>query len=749
MDPMADNQPRDDHAKQLKKTVSSVKQLRGWMASDPTRTEEFVDALNAATGLRLLSRAWAEAAPEATEAVTAADRLVSSRGPVGPYTPMEDAARYVTALAHVATIQRGMHLDEASGRTMQAALSWKDQLTRPGLAEQLDARTTAWVLLAMAQQALATGDLAAANAWADAALRTAREGQLGGDQLVVLLDALRTSADARWAVNLPEQSLALLDEALDLWRSWTRDDLAQLPRMAKPHLERLVAPAFALMRDRADRLEDVGRIDESLAAREELSSLMHRSAARRGETGRIDLAMARSDQAWSLADAEQEGEALRAAEDAQQALNALFKAEKPVGQHLPTQLFVAPAKAHAELSAGRVAAARTTIDGLFSRLQAHPSIPVPAAARAVALMVRAEVSQAEGADASADLHEARAALAELRDDERSQQLYGHHDPTTSLRALARGVQLAGQEPTPHWDVPDPVQVLTPRTAPVEQAEDDAEAMRRIDQVREEAARERAAEEQRQAAERAEQERLHQEARRRFEQEQAERDRLARERAEAEAEQQRQAQEEARALAEQRAAEQERAEREQALSDAESDAESMAAVEPSVEAPETEASADQARAEAEARAAQEAAARVEQERLEAERQQAAKEEAAREEARRRAEQQEREAQEREAQERAEAERLQELRRREAEAARVDPLDRLREQVQAAEHSTDKKSLEMALEALVAALEPMAEQDPGRHGAELVQALERLSSAQGWWGGRASGKRAKQLTKQWGL
>lgn len=745
MDPMADNQPRDDHAKQLKKAVSSVKQLRGWMASDPTRTEEFVDALNAATGLRLLSRAWAEAAPEATEAATAADRLVSSRGPVGPYTPMEDAARYVTALAHVATIQRGMHLDEASGRTMQAALSWKDQLTRPGLAEQLDARTTAWVLLAMAQQALATGDLAAANAWADAALRTAREGGLDGDQLVVLLDALRTSADARWAVNLPEQSLALLDEALDLWRGWTRDDLAQLPRMAKPHLERLVAPAFALMRDRADRLEDVGRIDESLAAREELSSLMHRSAARRGETGRIDLAMARSDQAWSLADAGQEGEALRAAEDAQQALNVLFKAEKPVGQHLPTQLFVAPAKAHAELSAGRVVAARTTIDGLFSRLQAHPSIPVPAAARAVALMVRAEVSQAEGADASADLHEARAALAELRDGQRFQQLYGHHDPTTSLRALARGVQLAGQEPTPHWDVPDPVQTLTPRTAPGDHVEDDAEAMRRIDQMREEAARERAAEEQRQAAERAEQERLHQEARQRFEQEQAERDRLARERAEAEAEQQRQAQEEARALAEQRAAEQERAEREQALADAES----MAAVEPSVEAPETEASADQARAEAEARAAQEAAARVEQERLEAERQQAAKEEAAREEARRRAEQQEREAQEREAQERAEAERLQELRRREAEAARVDLLDRLREQMQAAEHSTDKKSLEVALEALVAALEPMAEQDPGRHGAELVQALERLSSAQGWWGGRASGKRAKQLAKQWGL
>ncbi len=741
MDPMADNQPRDDHAKQLKKTVSSVKQLRGWMASDPTRTEEFVDALNAATGLRLLSRAWAEAAPEATEAVTAADRLVSSRGPVGPYTPMVDAARYVTALTHVATIQRGMHLDEASGRTMQAALSWKDQLTRPGLAEQLDARTTTWVLLAMAQHALATGDLAAANAWADAALRTAREGQLGDDQLVVLLDALRTSADARWAVNLPEQSLALLDEALDRWRAWTRDDLAQLPRMARPHLERLVAPAFALMRDRADRLEEMGRIDESLEAREELSTLLHRSAARRGENGRIDLALARSDQAWSLADTEQEGEALRAAEDAQQALNALLKAEKPVGQHLPTQLFVAPSKAHAELAAGRSAAARKTIDGVFSRLQAHPSIAVNAAARAVALMVRAEVSQAEGADASADLHAARAVLSELRSSERDQQLYGHHDPMTALRALARGAQLEGGEGTPHWEVPDPVQTLTPRTAPGEHVEDDAEAMRRIDQVREQAARERAAEEERQAAERAEQERLQQEARHRFEQEQAERDRLARERAEAEAERERQAQEEARALAEQRAAEQERAEQEQALAEATTPEQATApAVEVSGQA--EQAAAERARLEAEhaqARAAQETAARAEQERLSAE-----QERAAREEARRRAEEQEREAQER-----AEAARLEELRRAEAEAARIDPLDPLREQVQAAEHSTDKKSLEVALEALVAALEPAAEQNPGAHGAELVQSLERLSSVQGWWGGRAAGKRAKQLAKQWGL
>ena len=79
--------------------------MRGWLSSDPSKVEELVEALNLVTGQRLLSRLWNEAAAEATEAVQASDRLVASRGPVGPYTPVVDAARYFTALTHVATLQ--------------------------------------------------------------------------------------------------------------------------------------------------------------------------------------------------------------------------------------------------------------------------------------------------------------------------------------------------------------------------------------------------------------------------------------------------------------------------------------------------------------------------------------------------------------------------------------------------------------------------------------------------------------------
>ena len=79
----------------------------------------------------------------------------------------------------------------------------------------------------------------------------------------------------------------------------------------------------------------------------------------------------------------------------------------------------------------------------------------------------------------------------------------------------------------------------------------------------------------------------------------------------------------------------------------------------------------------------------------------------------------------------------------------PVERAREAVRQAEFGGDKHQLVGALEGLVEELEALAQQDSRTHGNELVETLERLSDAQGWWGGRAAGKRAKQLAKQWGL
>ena len=741
---MADTQPRDEHAKQLKQTASRVKQLRGWLSSDPSKVEELVEALNLVTGQRLLSRLWNEAAAEATEAVQASDRLVASRGPVGPYTPVVDAARYFTALTHVATLQLGLGLPEAAGTTIGAAFAWKDQLTQPGLSDELEARTTVWALVARSRAALAAGDLAQANAQADAALLRAREAELGDEEVPVLLEALRTVADARWTARLGEQSVDLLREAVQRWEQWSGQVLAQLPRMTKPHLERVMGPAFALRRDLADRLQAIGRTDEALALREAHASQLHRMAGRRGEPGRVELALARADQVWGLVDAGRAEQAERAAEDALTALQALLKQEQPVGRHLGTQLLVAPALARAELATGQPAAARRSIDAVINRLAGHQQVPVAAAARGLALLVRAEVLEAAGdPSAAAARAEADQVTTELRGEGTEAQHFAQVDQRTWLRARSRGVLLVSRQPTPHWDVLPAEAALAPQGAPVPEAAllSDEEAMRRIDEVREAEARERAVAELREATLRAEKERQQAAARVAALAEAERRDaaRAERERAEREAHEQ----------AEQARRE---AEREQAQ------AARLAAEEAAQQKPEQDVElvgstgADQVElvpAEDERREADELAVRE------------AAERAAREahEASLRAEQeaeQQRQA-ERAAAEQAERERQLEQERQDAavgaaehEAARrADPLDEVRQAAHRALDSGDKGYIVSTHEDLVAALEAPAAADPQGHGRELVMALERLSDAQGWLRGRAAGRRAKQLAREWRL
>ncbi len=717
---MPENQPRDEHAKQLKQSISLTKQLRGWVVSDPSRTEEFVDALNRVTGLRLLSGLWAEAAPEATEAVGAANKLVASRGPVGPYTPLVDAARYFTALVHVARVQAGMGLAEAAGTTVEAAFAWADQLTSSGLADHLEAQTLVWALDVRAGAALAAGDVARANGMADAALVAARGADLSGERTPVLLEALRVDADARWAAQLPDDSINLLREAIGLWDEWTRSDLQQLPRMAKAHLERVLTPALPLNRDLAGRLLARGRGEESLAVHDELTRLEHRTAGRRGDSGRVDLALARASQVWDLTSLGRTEPALRAVEDATGAMNVLLKAEKPVGQHLPTQLVVAASVARAELSAGRTEAAAATIESVHSRLQAHKAIATPLAARAVAAQVRCQVQEARDSQTATETRsQAEALVAELRD--ALPAAFRELQTAELLATAVRGAQLRSTWPTPHWDVTGARSMLEPAGAVpvVDTTVSDEEALRRIDEEREVEAARRIQAEMLATAERQERER-----------EQA----AARAVALAEAERRR---------AERESAEQ--AERESA-----EQAERLRVERQAAEEAENEAAKAAARAETEARAlAQEAADAERRAREEAERAQSKRLER---------EQQERAQAAREAQERAEAE-LAEAERRAAEQATaaaapaqvtpVDPLDDLRTAAHRAVASGDKQRIMQTHEQLVAALEPRALDNPSALGRELVDALERLSDAQGWLRGRTAGRAAKQYAKQWGL
>src|SRR6478609_4997814 len=85
-------QPQDPYAQRAKQLASAVQRIRGWVGSDPGRAPELADALVAVTRHRLLGHAYADAAGDAQESVTLAGKLLAEHGPIGPYTPVVDAA---------------------------------------------------------------------------------------------------------------------------------------------------------------------------------------------------------------------------------------------------------------------------------------------------------------------------------------------------------------------------------------------------------------------------------------------------------------------------------------------------------------------------------------------------------------------------------------------------------------------------------------------------------------------------------
>ena len=144
----------DGYPARVKKAASTVQRLRGWVGTDPSRAPELADALVRLTEARLRANAWTEAAPDAQESVVLAGKLLASHGPLGPYTPLADAVRFVTATVQLADAQVGLGLPEAAGRTLQAALAVRGQLSRLDLDHELDATTRCRALLVLAEVAL-------------------------------------------------------------------------------------------------------------------------------------------------------------------------------------------------------------------------------------------------------------------------------------------------------------------------------------------------------------------------------------------------------------------------------------------------------------------------------------------------------------------------------------------------------------------------------------------------------------------
>src|SRR5918995_6111512 len=132
-------QSQDSYARRSKGLTSQVQRLRGWVGTDPSKAAELADALVELTAHRLLGHGYAAAAEDAQEAVRRATELLAVEGPIGPYTSLSDAARYVTAVVHLATTQTGVGMSDAAGRTIESLRDIQDQLGA-GLLRQLQPR---------------------------------------------------------------------------------------------------------------------------------------------------------------------------------------------------------------------------------------------------------------------------------------------------------------------------------------------------------------------------------------------------------------------------------------------------------------------------------------------------------------------------------------------------------------------------------------------------------------------------------
>ena len=310
--------PQDPYAQRTKTLTSSVQRLRGWVGSDPSRAPELADALVELTAHRLLGHGYPAAAPDAQEAVRRAAQMLTANGPIGPYTSVSDAVRYIDAVVYLATVQAGMGLPDAAGRTIESLQDMQEQLRELRLDQQLKPQTAIWALSCSARAALASGDVASANAYADAVLARLAESGLRDDPdaAFVAIDAERLASDCRWAAGRAEDALSHLHLAKDRYEEVVAGRLQEPGRLSPVLVERLAEPLFGLYRDMADRLAASGEVDLGLVTRRSLVETLHGLAGRLGDPARILLASALADLAADLLAADRVDEAEAAADEA-------------------------------------------------------------------------------------------------------------------------------------------------------------------------------------------------------------------------------------------------------------------------------------------------------------------------------------------------------------------------------------------------------------------------------------------------
>ena len=233
---------------------------------------------------RLLGHAYAAAAADAQESVVRAAQLLTTNGPIGPYTSIGDATRYVTALIHLASTQFGLGVPSAAGRTLTSLRDIRQQLREFQIEERLEPLDSIWALSVAAAAQLASGDVAAANAYADDALALLTASGLGdaADGTFLAMDVDRLISDCRWAAGRVEESLTSLHAAKARYDDLVDGRLREPGRLSPALMERLAEPLFGLYRDMADRLRTTGETDLGLVTRRALVDLLRGLAGRHG-----------------------------------------------------------------------------------------------------------------------------------------------------------------------------------------------------------------------------------------------------------------------------------------------------------------------------------------------------------------------------------------------------------------------------------------------------------------------------------
>ena len=182
----------------------------------------------------------------------------------------------------------------------------------------MEPQTAIWALSCGARVALASGDLAAANAYADAAMARLAESDLRDDPdaAYLAMDVDRLASDCRWAAGMAEEALSYLYAAKSRYDDVVGGRLEEPARLSPALLERLAEPLFGLYRDMADRLAGWGDAELGLVTRRELIEVLRGLTGRLGDPVRVQLASALTDLAGDLVAEDRVDEADAAAAEA-------------------------------------------------------------------------------------------------------------------------------------------------------------------------------------------------------------------------------------------------------------------------------------------------------------------------------------------------------------------------------------------------------------------------------------------------